>query len=255
MKRASKKLIVVLVALLALPASGDWLVTRDGARVETKGPWRVQGSAVVFTLPSGTLSSLRLGDIDLDASSLATTEARRPLLVPKVPPPVKRKAKWVLTDKDIPQAAPLTAPPAAPDTAAPDTAATEPPVAEEQEQAPQAQLEVSTWEMVENVDIGGLEIVGEIQNSGGDLAFGVRVVVTLLDQNGVQIGTSDGFVAEKSLAPRTRSRFRALFPGIYQLEADPKFELAAENIRIGLPGAETAAEDEASAGEPALGDS
>jgi len=251
MNWASKKLIVVLAGLLALPASADWLVTREGARVETKGPWRVQGSSVVFTLPSGTLSSLRLGDIDLDASSLATTEARRPQLTPQMPPPVKRQAKWVLTDKDIPHAAPLPAPPAVPDTEV--TAA---PVAEEQEEAPQAQLEVSSWEMVENVDIGGLEIVGEIQNSGGDLAFGVRVVVTLLDQNGVQIGTSEGFVAEKSLAPRTRSRFRALFPGVYQLEADPSFELAAENIRIGLPGAEGAAtEGDEPAGEPDRGDS
>ncbi len=252
MNRASKKLMVVLAGVLALPAGADWLVTRDGARVETKGPWRVQGSSVVFTLPSGTLSSLRLADIDLDASSLATAEARRPQLTPQMPPPVKRRAKWVLSDKDIPQAAPLPAPPAVPDSASADTAS---PVAEEQEQAPQAQLEVSSWEMVENVDIGGLEIVGELQNSGEDLAFGVRVVVTLLDQNGVQIGTSDGFVAEKSLAPRTRSRFRALFPGVYQLEADPSFELAAENIRIGLPGAEgAAAEGEEPAGEPERGD-
>ena len=31
-------------------------MTRDGARIETKGAWKVDGRRVLFTLPNGTLS-------------------------------------------------------------------------------------------------------------------------------------------------------------------------------------------------------
>ena len=50
----------------------DWLVTRDGTRIETEGLWSMQGKLVVFELPDGTLSSLRLS---LVASDRATAEA------------------------------------------------------------------------------------------------------------------------------------------------------------------------------------
>ncbi len=237
MKIAFRGLLVALGALLALPASGDWLVTRDGAKVETKGPWKVKGGTVVFTLPSGTLSSLRLAEIDLDASSLATAEARRPQQTPKMQPPTSRKSAVVLTDKDIPRAAPLPAPPATPEAAAESVEDTE-----ERPAADQPKLEIASWKQVDNADIDGLEIVGEIQNAGQDLAFGVGVVVTLLDEDGSQIASADGFVTEKSLAPRTRAGFRALFPGVNEFAAEPDFKLVAENIRISLPGGDGAAQ-------------
>ena len=50
-------------ALFVAPASADWLVTLDGDRIETQGPWSIQGKLVVFTSPGGGLSSLRLADI------------------------------------------------------------------------------------------------------------------------------------------------------------------------------------------------
>ena len=53
---------VVVAALLAAglfaaPAAADWLVTRDGGRVETKGPWKVKGKLVVFTRAAETAAS------------------------------------------------------------------------------------------------------------------------------------------------------------------------------------------------------
>lgn len=65
--------------LLAQTLFSDVLVTREGARVETRGAWEVKGRQVVFELPNGALSSLRLSEIDLDASRAATragTESR-----------------------------------------------------------------------------------------------------------------------------------------------------------------------------------
>ena len=41
------------------PLQADWLVTRDGARIETKGAWKVDGRRVLFTVPNGTLSMIR----------------------------------------------------------------------------------------------------------------------------------------------------------------------------------------------------
>src|SRR5688572_4712455 len=59
----------------SLPGAADWLVTREGGRVETKGTWTVKGKLVVFHTADGKLSSMRLADVDLDASRRATEEA------------------------------------------------------------------------------------------------------------------------------------------------------------------------------------
>ena len=102
-----KALVAALALALLVPtlATADWLVTEDGARVETEGPWRVEGRRVIFELPNGTLSALRLDEVDLDASAEATARAKAPPPTPAdvaasrpLPEPV-----LVLTDKDIPK--------------------------------------------------------------------------------------------------------------------------------------------------------
>lgn len=61
--------------MLAPPLLADVLVTQEGAQVETRGAWRIEGRQVVFELPNGTLSALRLSEVDLDASRAATQAA------------------------------------------------------------------------------------------------------------------------------------------------------------------------------------
>ena len=56
------------VGFTAGAAHADWLVTRDGARIETKGAWKVDGRRVVFTMPNGTLSALRTGIVSTAAT-------------------------------------------------------------------------------------------------------------------------------------------------------------------------------------------
>src|SRR4030095_2502949 len=103
----SKPALGLLIALLAAasPATADWLVTRAGGRVETKGPWRVKGKLVVFDKTDGTLASLRLSEVDLEASRKATADAHAGAAAPPAPEPPKKKLA-TLTDADFRKQAP-----------------------------------------------------------------------------------------------------------------------------------------------------
>src|SRR5579862_3546844 len=115
----------VLALLLGpSPLQADWIVTRQGERFEIQGTWQLKGKLAVFTLPNGTLSSMRADRVDVDASKQATEQAKQQAAAP--PPAAKaepkRKAVIVLTDKDfkkpLPDAAGPAAGPAAGDAAA-----------------------------------------------------------------------------------------------------------------------------------------
>lgn len=101
-------LLVLALCLLATPVFADILVMADGSRLEIDGQWRDKGRVIEFTLPNGTLGSVRASEVNLDASRKATqaavdaanAEEAEPAEQPK-PEPV---AVW--TDKDIPRASP-----------------------------------------------------------------------------------------------------------------------------------------------------
>jgi glutaredoxin len=100
--------LLLLVALAGGQVAGaDWLVLRDGARVETRGEWEVKGKLVVFHNTGGKLASLRLSEVDLEASDAATAEAveaaKRAAAREAEPekPPEKREPVLVLTDADV----------------------------------------------------------------------------------------------------------------------------------------------------------
>ncbi len=93
--------------MMAAAVHADWLVTRAGERIETRGGWEVKGRMVVFTQPSGTLSSIRLSEVDLDASAAATAEAAASAARPAAPaPPPPRKPTRVITTDDVGQGVP-----------------------------------------------------------------------------------------------------------------------------------------------------
>ncbi len=88
----------------AAAAQADWLVTRAGERIETEGGWQVKGRMVVFTQLGGTLSSIRLSEVDLDASREATAGAAEAAARPSEPAPAPaapRKATRVITTDDV----------------------------------------------------------------------------------------------------------------------------------------------------------
>jgi hypothetical protein len=72
LRLAFPPLVAAALLLAAAPLGADWLVLKDGNRIETHGPWREKGRQIVFTLPNGQLSALRATEVDLAASRAAT---------------------------------------------------------------------------------------------------------------------------------------------------------------------------------------
>ena len=108
MKNLRSRRLVLAIAcwVAAATSSADWLVTRNGERIETRGGWDVQGRMVVFTSASGTLSSIRLSEVDLDASAEATERAMATsAMEPEARPAPKRPVR-VITTEDVGEGVP-----------------------------------------------------------------------------------------------------------------------------------------------------
>lgn len=105
MQMTPRGMVVPLCALAALigavaPSAAEWLVLRDGGRLEIRGGASVEKRRVVFTLANGTLSALPVAEVDLDA----TAEANRPAAPPAAPaavPAASRAPVVRLTDADF----------------------------------------------------------------------------------------------------------------------------------------------------------
>jgi len=196
--------VAIVGCLTAGAARADWLVTRDGARLETKGAWRVDGRRVLFTMPNGTLSTLRTDAVDLDQSALVTTQEREALANPA--PVVKEKKEPVLrlTEKDIPPVgfAELSAdakPGAKPGDVKPDE---------------KTALEVISWEKTENATRDGLEIFGTIKNTSPNIIVTPTLMVAIYDADGGLLATDSGEVNSPQIQAGKTANFRVAFPGI-----------------------------------------
>lgn len=189
------------------PAAADWLVTRDGGKVETQGVWKVQGKRVIFTSKDGTLASLRLTEVDLDASRLATTaavQAKEERAVQAAAPP--KKSVRVLTDKDFPKpvpAAPEGADPAAPEAAGGAAAA-----------LVSSALQVANWTQERDADRDLMKISGTVRNAGPDLATAVQVTIRLYDAGGEVLATQQAALDTRTLQPGQGTSFQAEIPAI-----------------------------------------
>jgi hypothetical protein len=215
--RALSAAAVVLLAAVS-PLAADWLVLKDGSgRVETKGPWQVQGSQVVFHLPNGALSSLRLRDVDLDASQQAAVEAAasKPPATPPVDP-TERRAVLTLTDKDVAHVEPTPSP--APAAAAPAVA------------APASRIAVSEWHQDFEASAQGVTLVGEITNTSRDVVGEIHVTATLMDDKGELLASGNGLLGTSTLKPGDRTIFRVSIPGVYNY-SDVKFETRSAALK------------------------
>ena len=246
--------IALFSVLLAAPAAGDWLVMRDGTRLETDGAWEVKGRQVIFTRPGGALAALRLADVDLDASTEATEAAvaaeqapGAPEATASVPQATRRPSRLVLTNDDIPSRADDDGETDAADdsgeSGADDAFGEEaedsgedpesiPPAAAPPVAPSGSSLEVVSWRERESTSIDGLEIVGTVRNGGRNVAAAVDIQVKVFDEEGNQVLETKAFLQKPSLAPGDSSSFRALLPGIYVLLAEPVFDLGSEGFTI-----------------------
>ena len=221
--------LAALCGLAGLPASADWLVTREGAKVETKGPWQVKGKLVVFHLADGSLSSMRLTEVDLEASRKVTEEAVRAKAEAEAAKnrPVERKAPvLVVTDKDVRHVEPSAAPAAgAAGEAAP------------------ADLAVAHWDRAPDPGDGHVVITGTLVNSSSTTtATGITLAVVLVDEAGNPVGTGQAVLTSNVLPPGQQSGFRAEFPSVFtfsNLKFEPKsvkLETAPEPAPAGSGG-------------------
>ncbi|HEV8581519.1 MAG TPA: FxLYD domain-containing protein [Thermoanaerobaculia bacterium] len=202
--------LVFLAALLGLaagPARADWLVTRNGTWVETRGGWQVKGKLVVFHTLKGDLSSLRLSEVDLEASRRETARAdlvRRAAEEARRRPPAKKAPILVLTDDKVRHAEPGgSAGPASP-------------------QSPPS-LTVASWERGVDPQDGHVVITGTLRNVSGVQATDIAMSVQLLDADGLATATGQAVFTATVLSPGEQSGFRVEFPGASRY-SDVKFE-------------------------------
>lgn len=204
----TKRIVATFVALVALAAAAgaDWLVTKEGARVETDGPWKVKGSIVVFTLPNGTLSSIRLSEVDLDKSAAATYEAKNP------PPPAEdeaeeeREVEPVLdvTDKDIRRAAPLSAAAGNAGEAA---------SGEQGSATINEPFELLSWSQEPRGD--GIEVRGTVVYRGAEeLVERLNMIVSLETSDGARFASTSAALTSPVLRSGAGTTFRAVFPNV-----------------------------------------
>jgi hypothetical protein len=198
-------------AALLVPAAADWLVTRDGGRIETDGPWRVENRLVVFKQPDGTFASIRLSEVDLAASERVTREMAERAKAPAAPAPAPRQAVMRLTERDLP-------PVGSGGRGA--TAKGEPDAAAEGEATDDAgtreSLQVVSWREVSGPNSDGIEFVGNVRNITDRMALGVAVDVVLFDERGEETRSAGAVLTTLALPPGQAAGFRASFPGVYQ---------------------------------------
>lgn len=236
----SRRIGAVLVAIAALtvaaylvPATADWLVTKDGDRIETQGPWKVESRLVVFKRPNGSYASMRLSEIDLEASERLTLEmaetAKRPKEVEAREP--QREPVARLTEKDLPPVGRRRPAEERESPSAREEASSAP--TETEESSPQA-VEVSTWREVTTSEDPGVAFVGEIRNPTDHMAVGVTVTVTVYDAEDEELASTTAVLSSDTVPPRKNGAFRASFPGVfYYARAD--FDVSADLLLSDRP--------------------
>lgn len=222
-------LCVFAAAAWAGGARADWLVTTEGERVETRGPWRLEGSRVVFEAPNGALTAVRASTIDFAATEAYAAE----LAAPPAPEerPVPAEPVLVLTDRDLPRvmhvpepaatatsgadgatgeaAAAGAAPAGAPDRAAAGDAGE----TERTGSGDLAGVVVTSWQ--ERESDTGLRFIGTLANESKSFATSLRVEAALFDEAGRLVDTRSARLARTSISPGRSTTFEVDFPGLF----------------------------------------
>ena len=238
-RRAPWFLATALAVALGVAAAADELVTRDGQVVRTQGPWEVRGKLVVFELADGTLASMRLSEVDLEASEerarqaeLRAQRAREAARRPE-PEPEPRQAVMVLTDRDVRHAPDLGEVPeteGGPEDEVTGAAEISPAapadaVADRQGDAEGEEgeavggavdssgqgVQVVQWSQ-ESAGEDGVEVRGVIQNLGASFATSLAVNALFYDETGSLVAAREVQFEEGPLGPGARRDFSVSLP-------------------------------------------
>ena len=195
--------------IVAAPAGADWLVMTDGTQVETDGPWTERGKLVVFTDTSGTLVSLRLSEVDLDASRQATADAIAAANRPAPPPPPPPKSVFSITDADVGHIDPDDEEGEGEGEGSGET---------QEAEATSPTVVVIAWEG-DDTGEDGLQIRGTLENQGQDVAVALRVSVTVYDNEGIALATTAAQLASTGLVSGESTELVANFPDVFDFAA------------------------------------
>ncbi len=222
---AAAALALAGLLLTSLPAAADWLVTEASYRIQTRGALKVQGKLVVFTLPSGTLSSLRLAEVDLEASQELTAQAQAGSAAEgeQAREEPRRKPVLVLTDDDVGHVHP-----GAPESSASGEEAQEGAAGEDGE------VSVTSWNQSFNIAINGVEITGSLLNGSRQVHTEVQVKVLLYHDDGRLAGRASAELDSGVLRAGRRTSFRASFPGILGFDR-PEFRVESQPLKTAPP--------------------
>lgn len=221
------------LALLASGAAADWLVASDGSRIETQGPFKVEGKLVIFTLPNGTLGSMPASKIDLEATRAlaerAVAEAR------PAEEPARPKAVLVITDADVGH----------PNLTAVATAEEgETPPAE----TPSPALEVRGWREEVDLESTSVAINGTLANPTANPATSIAVDVLLFDEEGGLLERSQARLERGFLNPGATTRFTAIFNETLSYDR-VEFDIRSRGFMSNPPADEPSSEDESLSAE------
>jgi hypothetical protein len=223
--------LLAISSIFAIPASADWLLFHDGSRLETRGAWEVRGQLLVFTGTDGTLSSVRLGDVDVEGSRRLTEEAERARTAPKPEPAEEaappREAVFVLTDADVRRGAPP----------APDTEA-EP---ESASQDPRQLIVVTDWARGELFD-DGAAVLGTLANQSEAAAGGVELTVRAVDSQGILLVEQPVTLRKTVLMPGEEIAFEVHLDGVFDFES---VDFDVVSVPLALRGQQAAPEEAA----------
>jgi hypothetical protein len=229
-------LLTGLLAFATVQARADWLVTREGGRLEIKGTWKEKGKLVIFTLPDGTLSSMRTEQVDLEASRAATADAvaeaerKATEAAQEAVEKPRKKSIISLTDKDFKKAAPPEEEAGADGKDKADPAKTSSPSANG--------VQVVNWERVPNekVTSDGLELTGSLRNGGEEQATDIQVMANLYDEVGTLVGKVPAQLSKPTLGPGESTPFSIAAPGLYSFSA-VRFDVQSRGFKANKPAA------------------
>lgn len=235
-----------LAALLfaAGGARADWLVLADGSAMEIKGPPATRGQMVVFQMPNGTLASLRLSEVDLEASARRTAAARERKTAPAAspaPPAEEKKAVFVITDADVRHVSAAAASEPGDSANEPEGAAAKP------EKSGRQRLIVSQWGQDDSGQV--LTVFGSLENRDLNAAGAVRLTVVARDGEGTVVGRAAAGLGMTTLLPGQSTQFQARFEDAPFFES-LDFEMESIALKSGTGEGDAAAGDGEQPEEP-----
>ena len=226
-RQTTTRILLTVLALMGGSATeADWLVMQDGSHLETKGTWTIEGERLVFSLPNGTLSSLKLSDVDLEASHKASLPPDPQAGDSDEPTSPTQKALFVLTDADVRHPS--------------DSAADEPTSSSGSSSGPaerEEPLQAINWKDIGGLDGDGVVLAGTVRNFGDAVAAGLTLSVTLHDGDGSVLVTNAATLGASSLGPGKSTSFKAEFPGFFGFSATRfKFSYQPLKTNVAPPG-------------------